>query len=176
MQVDTIVKVLTNSQLNFVICIQPHKFSGLCELFKNTPSQPVSQKLVRTQLRGYQVLDFLLQLHDIKRARQLVTTRNKAVGDLTDKFSDSLVMSEPNLDTLGSGLASSLWHGLQVGMMSAVTNLDLLEGAVTGLRSGLASLSSVTSAVPTPDLRLGQVLDDTGIFLLQNGKLVLRNL
>ena len=105
-----------------------------------------------------------------------MTTRNEAVGDLAEKFSDSLVMSEPNLDTLETGLASSLWQGLQVAMMSAVTNLDLLEGAVTGLRSGLSSLSSVTSGVPAPDLRLGQVLDDTGIFLLQNGKLVLKNL
>ena len=117
------------------------------------------------------MLDFLLQLHDIKKARQLVTTRNEAVGDLAEKFSDSLVMSGPDLDPLGAGLVSSLWQGLQVAMMSAVTNLDLLEGAVTGLRSGLASLSSAA-----PDLRLGQVLDDTGLLLLQNGKLVLRNL
>ena len=137
------------------------------------PNQPVSQKLVRDQLRGYQVLDYLLQLHDIKRAKQLVATRNEALGDLAEKFSDSLVMSAPNLDPTEAGLASSLWQGLQVAMVSAVTNLDLLEGAVTGLRSGLASLSS---AVPAPDLRLGQVLDDTGIFLLQNGKVVLRNL
>ena len=122
------------------------------------------------------MLDFLLQLHDIKKARQLVTTRNEAVGDLADRFSDSLVMSGPGLDPLGAGLVSSLWQGLQVAMMSAVTNLDLLEGAVTGLRSGLASLSSVSSGVPAPDLRLGQVLDDTGLLLLQNGKLVLRNL
>lgn len=122
------------------------------------------------------MLDFLLQLHDIKKARQLVTTRNEAVGDLAEKFSDSLVMSGPGRDPLGAGLVSSLWQGLQVAMMSAVTNLDLLEGAVTGLRSGLASLYSVSSAVAAPDLRLGQVLDDTGLLLLQNGKLVLRNL
>ena len=149
------------------------------------PSKPVSQKLLRDQLRGYQVLDYLLQLHDIKSAKQLVATRNEALGDLAEKFSESLVTSAPNLDPTKSGLASSLWQGLQVAMVSAVTNLDLLEGAVTGLRSGLASLpplpslsslSSVTSAMTAPDLRLGQVLNDTGLFLLQNGKVVLRDL
>ena len=124
------------------------------------------------------MLDYLLRLQELQRVRQLVASRKEALGELAEKFSSSLIVSEPNLIS-EAGLASSLWQGLQVAMFSAVTNLDLLETAVTGLRSGVSSLSSVTSvtsAVPAPGLGMGQVLDDTGLLLLHNGRVVLGNL
>ena len=105
----------------------------------------------------------------------MVESRKSALGDLANHFSSSVVISEPN-NEVSSGLASNLWHGLQVAMFHAVTNLDILEQAVTGLRSGVSSLSMPVSGVPVPSPSMATVLDDTGLLLYQNGRVLLGNL
>ena len=65
-----------------------------------------------------------------------------------------------------------LRQGLQVAMFSAVTNLDILEQAVTSIRTGVSSMSSSIPAVSSVP---PAVLDDTGMLLLQNGKVILSN-
>ena len=52
-QVEAIIKVLSRTNINFVMCLQPHKLAGLCELFRKNPGRNLNQKLVRDQVRHY---------------------------------------------------------------------------------------------------------------------------
>ena len=52
-QVEAIIKVLSRTNINFVMCLQPHKLAGLCELFRKHPGRNLNQKLVRDQVRHY---------------------------------------------------------------------------------------------------------------------------
>ena len=49
-EVDSMMKVLSNTQPNFIICLQPHNMSGLCELFRRNPAPALDQKLLRDQV------------------------------------------------------------------------------------------------------------------------------
>lgn len=170
-QIDTIVRVLSNTKLNFVVCFQPHHLSGLCELFRKAPGRSISQRLLRDQLRGHQILDYLTFMKEIKNVHQLSESRKGALAELANQFSSSFVLAESN-NSNSEGLASNLWQGLQVAMFSAVTNLDILEQAVNGIRTGVNTFSM--PGVPSPSMT--SVLDDTGMLLMQNGKVLLGNL
>jgi len=170
-QIDTILRVISKTQLNFVLCIQPHHLSGLCELFREAPGQHLSQKLLRDQLRGHQILDYILFIKELKKINALATSKQEALSELANKLSSSFILSESNTET-APGLGSNLWQGLQVAMFSAVTNLDILEQAVTSIRTGVSSMSSSIPAVSSVP---PAVLDDTRMLLLQNGKVILSN-
>ena len=60
-----------------------------------------------------------------------------------------------------------------VAMFSAVTNLDVLEQAVNGIRTGVNTFS-MPGLPPPPSM--ASVLDDTGMLLMQNGKVLLGNI
>ena len=49
-QVEAIIRVLSKTNINFVMCLQPHKLAGLCELFRKSPGRNLNQKLVRDQV------------------------------------------------------------------------------------------------------------------------------
>ena len=94
-------------------------------------------------MRGLQLLDHLQFLAELARVKQIVAGRQEALGQvwrcnnvgiyltlcphqLASEFSASVVVSTEE-GHKQPGLASSLWHGLQLAVASAVTNLDLIE-------------------------------------------------
>ena len=49
-EVDSMLKVLSATQPNFILCLQPHNMSGLSELFRRNPAPALDQKLLRDQV------------------------------------------------------------------------------------------------------------------------------
>jgi len=162
-QVDTMMKVLSGTKVNFIVCMQPHHLAGLCELFRKSPGRNLNQKLLRDQLRGHQVLDFLLSLKELGRVQQVVSSSKMALGELVTKHSDSLVVSDTQHQP-SPGLASNLWQGLQVAVISAVSQIDMMETAMTGISKSITMPASSMAS---------RVLDDTGLLLLENGRVSL---
>eukprot|EP00092_Neocalanus_flemingeri_P063998 GFUD01077554.1.p1 GENE.GFUD01077554.1~~GFUD01077554.1.p1 ORF type:complete len:1054 (-),score=370.42 GFUD01077554.1:113-3274(-) len=161
-QVDTIMKVLAGTKVTFMVCMQPHHLAGLCELFRKSPGRNLNQKLLRDQLRGHQILDFLLSLKELGRVQQVISSSQMALGELVNQYSSNLVVTEPNCQP-SQGLAGNLWQGLQVAVITAVSHLDLLESAVQG----------ISKSISMPASSMARVLDDTGMLLLQNGRVSL---
>jgi len=161
-QVDTIMKVLTGTKVNFIVCMQPHNLAGLCELFRKSPGRNLNQKLLRDQLRGHQILDYLLSIKELGKIQQSIKSSKLAMGELVSQYSSSLVVTGPNPQHTHS-LAGNLWQGLQVAVITAVTNIDLLESAVQG----------ISKSITMPTSSMARVLDDTGTLLLSNGRVSL---
>ena len=84
------------------------------------------------------------------------------MGELVGQYSSSLVVTKPNSQP-STGLATNLWQGLQVAIVTAVSQIDLLESAMQGLGQ---SISMPASSV-------ARVLDDTGLLFLNNGRVSL---
>jgi len=161
-QVDTIMKMLSGTKATFIVCVQPHNLAGLCELFRKSPGRNLNQKLLRDQLRGYQILEYLLSLKELGRIQQAMRSSKLAMGELVGQYSSSLVVTKPNSQP-STGLATNLWQGLQVAIVTAVSQIDLLESAMQGLGQ---SISMPASSV-------ARVLDDTGLLFLNNGRVSL---
>ena len=49
-EVDSMLKVLSATQPNFILCLQPHNMSGLSELFRRPTAPALDQKLLRDQV------------------------------------------------------------------------------------------------------------------------------
>jgi len=162
-QVDTIIKVLTGTKLTFIVCMQPHHLAGLCELFRKSPGRNLNQKLLRDQLRGHQILDYLLSIKELGRIQQSIKSSKLAMGELVNQYSRSLVVTEPNQSQQNSYLAGNLWQGLQVAVITAVSHIDLIESAVQGL----------SKSITMPASSMARVLDDTGALLINNGRVSL---
>jgi myosin-18 len=161
-QVDTIMKVLTGTKVNFIVCMQPHNLAGLCELFRKSPGRNLNQKLLRDQLRGHQILDYLLSIKELGKIQQSIKSSKLAMGELVTQYSNSVVVTGPNSQHTHS-LAGNLWQGLQVAVITAVSNIDLLESAVQG----------ISKSITMPASSMARVLDDTGTILLNNGRVSL---
>jgi len=161
-QVDTILKVLAGTKVTFIVCLQPHHLAGLCELFRKSPGRNLNQKLLRDQLRGHQVLDYLLSLKELGRIQEAIKSSKIALGELVNQYSSSLVVTESNCQPT-HGLASNLWTGLQVAVITAVSHIDLLESAVQG----------ISRSITMPASSMARVLDDTGMLLMNNGRISL---
>lgn len=162
-QVDALVELLSRTEICFVFCMLPHNLAGLCELFKKSPGRHSNQKLIRDQVRGCQILDYL-------RALECQAAAGIFDGGKGDQHqvqpADVLhpqCVCRAQEDEARTGLAGELWHGLQLAVFNAVTNLDTIESAI----------SSLTRTVSLPAQPFTQVLDETGLLLLQNGKLSL---
>ncbi|XP_072043844.1 LOW QUALITY PROTEIN: unconventional myosin-XVIIIa-like, partial [Amphiura filiformis] len=62
-QVDGVIDSLRRTKLHFVFCLLPHADAGLCELKVRPPSSPSAAEglmdvpLIKTQIRGYEVLE-----------------------------------------------------------------------------------------------------------------------
>jgi len=162
-QVDTIMKVLTGTKVTFIVCMQPHQLAGLCELFRKSPGRNLNQKLLRDQLRGHQILDYLLSLKELGRIQQSIKSSKLAMGELVNQYSRSLVVTEPNHRQQNNYLAGNLWQGLQVAVITAVSHIDLIESAVQGL----------SKSITMPASSMARVLDDTGALLINNGRVSL---
>ena len=52
-EVDSMLKVLSGTQPNFIVCLQPHNMSGLCELFTRNVAKTLDQKLLRDQVWNF---------------------------------------------------------------------------------------------------------------------------
>jgi len=161
-QVDTIMRVLTGTKVNFIVCMQPHHLAGLCELFRKSPGRNLNQKLLRDQLRGHQILDYLLSIKELGRIQQSIKSSKLAMGELVNQYSRSLVVTEPN-HRQTNYLATNLWQGLQVAVITAVSHIDLIESAVQGL----------SKSITMPASSMARVLDDTGALLINNGRISL---
>jgi len=162
-QVDTIMKVLTGTKVTFIVCMQPHHLAGLCELFRKSPGRNLNQKLLRDQLRGHQILDYLLSIKELGRIQQSIKSSKLAMGELVNQYSRSLVVTEPNHRQPNNYLAGNLWQGLQVAVITAVSHIDLIESAVQGL----------SKSITMPASSMARVLDDTGALLINNGRVSL---
>ena len=76
----------------------------------------------------------------------------------------NLLVSQPNTERLVLG--QDLLHGLQVGLLSVLSNLDLMDQAVTSIRN-------ISGIYPLPSAR---ILDQTSSVILENGRVLLSNL
>jgi len=164
-QVDTIMKVLAGTKVNFIVCMQPHHLAGLCELFRKSPGRNLNQKLLRDQLRGHQILEYLLSLKELGRIQHAIRSSKTAMGELVNQYSSSLVVTEQNYSQ-SSGLASNLWQGLQVAVITAVSHIDLLESANMAVQG-------ISKSITMPATSMARVLDDTGMLLMSNGRISL---
>ena len=115
------------------------------------------------KLRGHQVLDYLRLLREIERVRRLLASKEDARGELESVLGTNLLVSQPNTERLVLG--QDLLHGLQVGLLSVLSNLDLMDQAVTSIRniSGLAPLPATPASI-------------TGSLILENGRVLLSHL
>ena len=115
------------------------------------------------KLRGHQVLDYLRLLREIERVRRLLASKEDARGELESVLGTNLLVSQPNTERLVLG--QDLLHGLQVGLLSVLSNLDLMDQAVTSIRniSGLGPLPAAPATI-------------TGSLILENGRVLLSHL
>ncbi|XP_023320885.1 unconventional myosin-XVIIIa [Eurytemora carolleeae] len=151
-QVDAMIQLLAKTEISFVFCFLPHNLAGLCELFKRSPGRHSNQKLLRDQIRGFQILDYLNALQSQGHSPPAFTLLPEQV--------ESCIYRVEEMNTR-PGLAGELWQCIQLAVFNAVTNLDSIERAI----------SSITRTVSLPSHPLTQVVDETGLLLLQNGKL-----
>ena len=87
------------------------------------------------------------------------------MGELVNQYSSSLVVTEQNYSQ-SSGLASNLWQGLQVAVITAVSHIDLLESANMAVQG-------ISKSITMPTTSMARVLDDTGMLLMSNGRISL---
>ena len=115
------------------------------------------------KLRGHQILDYLRLLREIERVRRLLTSKEEARGELESVLGTNLLVAQSNQQKLMLG--QDLLHGLQVGLLSVLSNLDLMDQAVTSIRniSGLAPLPATPASI-------------TGSLILENGRVLLSHL
>jgi len=161
-QVDAIIRLLMNTKISFVLCLQPHNLSGLCELFRKGPGKNLNQRLLREQMRGCQILDYLLTKQESGRLQEMLVTSRSAINKLTTEQAESLAVVQQGEKKQSGLLSSLLWHGLQLALVSAVYHMDMLESAVSQTVSSISTQGVTTG--------LAQVLldADAGMIVLQN--------
>ena len=120
------------------------------------------------KLRGFQILDYIMIMREIERIKRFMDSKDSALGELNTVFRSNLVVSHQNTANQNSGLGKDLLHGLQLGIMTILNNLEVVDQAVTGLRH-ISGMSPVPAA-PAP---VSTVLDQTGSLLVHNGRVVL---
>ena len=124
----------------------------------------MNQKLLRDQLRGHQVLEYLLTMREVAQSREVLRSSERAMGDLVAQYSGSCLVTGQNRAneiTSNSSLARSLWQGLQITLLAAVSNIELLESAI----SGVAPVASASGS---------NFVDEGGLFrMVDTGRLSL---
>ena len=113
-------------------------------------------------------MDYIMIMREIERIKRFLDSKDSALGELNTVFRSNLVMSHQNTADQNSGLGKDLLHGLQLGIMTILNNLEVVDQAVTGLRH-ISGMSPVPAA-PAP---VSTVLDQTGSLLVHNGRVVL---
>ena len=101
-------------------------------------------------------------MKELGRIQEAIRSSKIALGELVNQYSSSLVVTESNCQPT-HGLASNLWTGLQVAVITAVSHIDLLESAVQG----------ISRSITMPASSMARVLDDTGMLLMNNGRISL---
>ena len=140
-EVDSILQVLSGTQPTFLLCLQPHSMAGLSELLRRNPALSLDQKLLRDQvcqvlawvklikrlqLRGQQMLDYLRLIRETERVRRLLASKEEARAELRTLLGSNLLVAAPN-NQPELLLGRDLLHGLQVGVLAVLTNLDLRD-------------------------------------------------
>ena len=93
-------------------------------------------------------------------------SKEEARADLETLLGTNLVVSGGQSDTQPRPvLGQDLLHGLQVGLLGLINNLDMVDQAVTGIRniSGLGPIPTVPASL-------------TGALILENGRVLLSQL
>lgn len=151
-QVDAIVSLLSRTELTFVFSLLPHNLAGLCELFKKSPGSRLNQKLIRDQIRGNQILDYLKILNCVKKSRpESLLSENIDLPEAVCRIQEN---------THRTGLAGELWSLLQVAIFNMVTNLEMLEG-------------TLTRSVSLPTNTISQILEPSNLLALNDGRISL---
>ena len=56
----------------------------------------MNQKLLRDQLRGHQVLEYLLTMREVAQSREVLRSSERAMGDLVAQYSGSCLVTGQN--------------------------------------------------------------------------------
>ena len=103
-------------------------------------------------------------MKEIERIKRLLESKGSAREELEKVHTNNLVMSQLNTDK--QSLGKDLLHGLQLGMMTVLNHLELVDQAVTSIRN-------ISGIYPLPSAR---ILDQTSSVILENGRVLLSNL
>ena len=110
-------------------------------------------------------MDYLRLIREIERVRRLLASKEEAREELEMVLGTNLVVAQHNNQPGAGLLGQDLLHGLQVGMLSVLNNLDLVDQAVNSIRniSGLGPLPTAPASL-------------TGSLILENGRVLLSQL
>ena len=105
-------------------------------------------------------------MREIERIKRLLESKGSARDELEKVHTNNLVMSQLNTDK--QSLGKDLLHGLQLGMMTVLNHLELVDQAVTSIRN-------ISGIYPLP-LPSARILDQTSSVILENGRVLFSNL